>query len=110
MEYRKLGNTGLEVSVLGFGASSLGGVFHQVDPEACVETVWAALDGGINFFDVSPAYGETLAETNLGIALKGIARDRYYLATKLCQSTSLAASYRSCAARAMGFVGFLQHV
>jgi threonine dehydrogenase-like Zn-dependent dehydrogenase len=75
MEYRKLGNTGLEVSILGFGASSLGGVFHQVDPEACVKTVWAALDGGINFFDVSPAYGETLAETNLGIALKGIARD-----------------------------------
>ena len=74
MEYRKLGNTGLEVSVLGFGASSLGGVFHQVDPEACVKTVWAALDGGINFFDVSPAYGETLAETNLGNALKGIAR------------------------------------
>ena len=83
MEYRKLGNTGLEVSVLGFGASSLGGVFHQVDPEACINTVWAALDGGINFFDVSPAYGETLAETNLGKALKGIARDRYYLATKV---------------------------
>ena len=83
MEYRKLGNTGLEVSVLGFGASSLGGVFHQVDPEACVNTVWAALDGGINFFDVSPAYGATLAETNLGMALKGIARDRYYLATKV---------------------------
>lgn len=77
MEYRKLGNTGLEVSVLGFGASSLGGVFHQVDPEACIKTVRAALDGGINFFDVSPAYGETLAETNLGKVLKGIARDRY---------------------------------
>jgi L-galactose dehydrogenase len=83
MEYRKLGNTGLEVSVLGFGASSLGGVFHPVDPDACVKTVRAALDGGINFFDVSPAYGETLAETNLGQALKGIARDRYYLATKV---------------------------
>jgi L-galactose dehydrogenase len=75
MEYRKLGDTGLEVSVLGFGAFCLGSVFHQVDPEACVKTVWAALDGGINFFDVSPAYGETVAETNLGIALKGIARD-----------------------------------
>ena len=51
MEYRKLGNTGLEVSVLGFGASSLGGVFLQVDPEACVKKVWVALDGGINFFE-----------------------------------------------------------
>jgi L-galactose dehydrogenase len=99
MEYRKLGNTGLEVSVLGFGASSLGGVFHQVDPEACVKTVWAALDGGINFFDVSPAYGETLAETNLGIALKGFARDRYYLATKVGSYSEAKGDYDYSAAR-----------
>jgi L-galactose dehydrogenase len=99
MEYRKLGNTGLEVSVLGFGASSLGGVFHQVDPEACVQTVWAALDGGINFFDVSPAYGETLAETNLGKALKGIARDRYYLATKVGSYSEARGDYDYSAAR-----------
>ncbi|MBV9873506.1 MAG: aldo/keto reductase [Verrucomicrobia bacterium] len=99
MEYRKLGNTGLKVSVLGFGASSLGGVFHQVDPEACVKTVWAALDGGINFFDVSPAYGETLAETNLGIALKGIARDRYYLATKVGSYSEAKGDYDYSAAR-----------
>jgi len=99
MEYRKLGNTGLEVSVLGFGASSLGGVFHQVDPEACVKTVRAALDGGINFFDVSPAYGETLAETNLGIALKGVARDRYYLATKVGSYSEARGDYDYSAAR-----------
>jgi L-galactose dehydrogenase len=99
MEYRKLGNTGLEVSVLGFGASSLGGVFHQVDPEACVKTVWAAVDGGINFFDVSPVYGETLAETNLGIALKGIARDRYYLATKVGSYSHARGDYDYSAAR-----------
>ena len=99
MEYRRLGNTGLEVSVLGFGASSLGGVFHQVDPEACVKTVWAALDGGINFFDVSPAYGETLAETNLGIALKGIARDRYSLATKVGSYSEAKGDYDYSATR-----------
>jgi L-galactose dehydrogenase len=99
MEYRKLGNTGLEVSVLGFGASSLGGVFHQVDPEDCLQTVWAALDGGINFFDVSPAYGETLAETNLGKALKGIARDRYYVATKVGSYSEARGDYDYSAAR-----------
>jgi L-galactose dehydrogenase len=99
MEYRQLGSTGLEVSVLGFGASSLGGVFHQVDPDACLKTVWAALDGGINFFDVSPAYGETLAETNLGKALKGIARDRYYLATKVGSYSEARGDYDFSAAR-----------
>jgi L-galactose dehydrogenase len=83
MEYRNLGNTGMQVSVLSFGASSLGGLFHEVNLEDCVETVRKALDGGINFIDVSPAYGETLAEANLGKALDGIPRDRYYLATKM---------------------------
>lgn len=73
----------MEVSVLSFGASSLGGVFHPVNLKDCMATVRAALDGGINFLDVSPAYGETLAETNLGKALKDIPRDRYYLATKV---------------------------
>jgi L-galactose dehydrogenase len=83
MEYRKLGETDIRVSVLSFGASSLGGVFHKVDIDDCVNTVRTAIDGGINFIDVSPAYGETLAEENLGKALTGIARHRYYLATKI---------------------------
>jgi len=83
MQYRKLGNTGMDVSVLGFGASSLGAVFRPVSVDDCISTVHAALDGGINFIDVSPAYGGTLAELNLGRALQGVARDRYYLATKI---------------------------
>ncbi len=83
MEYRKLGNTGLDVSILSFGASSLGAVFHEITLDDCIETVHAALDGGINFIDVSPAYGQSLAELNLGRALQGVARDRYLLATKI---------------------------
>lgn len=83
MEYRPLGSTGLSVSKLSFGASSLGAVFHDVSLAECIETVHVALDGGINLIDVSPAYGETLAEKNLGIALRGIDRSRYYLATKI---------------------------
>lgn len=83
MKYRELGDTGMSVSVLSFGASSLGGVFHETDLDSCTRTVRAALDGGINFIDVSPAYGETLAEKNLGVALKGVPRDHYYVATKV---------------------------
>lgn len=83
MEYRKLGHTGMEVSTLSFGASSLGAVFHDVTLDDCIATVRTALDGGINFIDVSPAYGGTLAELNLGRALQGIPRDSYYLATKI---------------------------
>ena len=82
MNYRKLGNTGLDVSVLSFGASSLGAVFHEITTDECVRTVHAALEGGINFIDVSPAYGATLAELNLGRALQGVPRESYILATK----------------------------
>jgi L-galactose dehydrogenase len=83
MEYRLLGRTGLKVSALSFGASSLGGAFRDVDETEAIESVHMSLDLGINFIDVSPYYGLTKAETVLGKALKGIARDKYILATKV---------------------------
>jgi len=83
VKYRTLGQTGLEVSVLGYGASPLGSVFRQVDPTQGIKTVHTAIDLGINFIDVSPYYGLTLAETVLGKALKELPRDAYYLATKV---------------------------
>ncbi len=82
MQYRPLGRTGLQVSPLSFGASSLGGVFRPVTQEDCVATVHAALDGGMNLIDCSPYYGLTKAETMLGHCLKGVDRERYILATK----------------------------
>jgi aryl-alcohol dehydrogenase-like predicted oxidoreductase len=83
MLYRTLGNTGLKVSALSFGASSLGGVFREVDENEGIRTVHLAIDLGINFIDVSPYYGLTRAETVLGMALREIPRDRYCLATKV---------------------------
>jgi L-galactose dehydrogenase len=83
MRYRPLGRTGIEVSVLGLGGSSLGGVFHDVDEAEAVRTVHVALDLGINFIDVAPYYGLTRAETVLGRALAEVSRDRYILATKV---------------------------
>ena len=83
MEYRSLGETGLRVSALSFGASALGGVFRPVDESEAIRAVHAALDLGINTFDVAPAYGGTVAESVLGKALRGVPRDRYYLSTKV---------------------------
>lgn len=83
MQYNELGKTGMCVSNLGFGASSLGGVFHSIREKEAIEAVNTALDGGINFIDVSPYYGHLKAETVLGKALKDIKRDRYYLSTKV---------------------------
>ena len=83
MEYRTLGKTGLNVSKLAFGGSSLGSVFRSVTEEDGIRTVHTALDHGINLIDTAPYYGITKAETVLGKALKGVARDRYLLATKV---------------------------
>jgi L-galactose dehydrogenase len=85
VEYRRLGSTGMSVSALGFGASSLGGVFRRVDEGECIETVHVALEGGINFLDTSPYYGDTRSERVLGRALRGVPRERYHLATKVGQ-------------------------
>lgn len=88
MNTRPLGRTGLQVSTLSFGASSLGGVFHPVDETDAIRAVHTALDLGINYFDVAPAYGGTRSETVLGKALRGIPRDRYFLSTKIGKYTN----------------------
>ena len=88
MRLNPLGKTGLKVSRLSFGASALGGVFHDVEESVAIQAVRAALDGGINYFDVAPAYGATRSETVLGKALKGVPRESYHLSTKVGKYTS----------------------
>ncbi len=88
MQYNPLGQTGLIVSRLSFGASALGGVYGPVDEAEGIRAVRTALDLGINYFDVAPAYGGTLAETVLGKALQGVPREDYYLSTKVGKYTT----------------------
>lgn len=81
MIYRTLGKTNLKVSVIGFGASPLGNEFATIDPGEGERAVHLAIDQGVNYFDVSPYYGRTLAEKRLGAALAG-RRQQILLATK----------------------------
>ena len=83
MIYNEIGKTGMVVSNLSFGASSLGGVFHDIREEEGIRAVHVAVENGINFIDVSPYYGHLKAEMVLGKALKDIPRDKYYLSTKV---------------------------
>ncbi len=83
MEFRTLGNTGIELSALSFGASSLGQEFRQIDIQDALRAVRVALDLGINFIDTSPFYGRGMSEVLLGIALRDVPRESYYLGTKL---------------------------
>lgn len=83
MRYTELGHTGMKISHLSFGASSLGSVFRTTNEKESFEAVETAIEGGINFIDVSPYYGHYKAETVLGKALRNIPRDKYYLSTKV---------------------------
>ena len=78
MQYRKLGNSGLQVSIAGLGTNNFGG---RIDEQASAAVVNAALDAGINFFDTANVYGDQLSETFLGRAL-GARRHEVIVATK----------------------------
>ena len=83
MQTRPLGNTGLHLPILSFGASSLGAEFRSVKLDEALESVRVALDCGLNFIDTSPFYGRGMSEVLLGIALQGVPRESYTLCTKL---------------------------
>jgi len=83
MNYNEIGKTGMKVSDLSFGASSLGGVFHDIRESEGINAVCKAVENGMNFIDVSPYYGHYKAETVLGKALQLIPREHYYLSTKV---------------------------
>ena len=83
MRYTEIGKTGMKISNISFGASSLGSVFRETNEKESFEAVEAAVNGGINFIDVSPYYGHYKAETVLGKALRNIPRDKYFLSTKV---------------------------
>ncbi|MBT2492769.1 aldo/keto reductase [Streptomyces sp. ISL-96] len=78
-----LGRSGVPVTALSFGAAALGNLFAPVTDEAAAETVDAAWDAGIRYFDTAPHYGLGLSERRLGDALRGRARDTYTLSTKV---------------------------
>ena len=75
MEKRKLGNTGLAITALGYGAMEL----QEVDEPQAARLLNVALDGGINYIDTSPDYG--LSEDHIGKAIAH-RRGEFILASK----------------------------
>ena len=71
MEYTQLGRTGLTVSRAGFGGGGIGQVWGPTTEREAIAAVHRALELGITFFDVAPAYGDGKAEEALGKALAG---------------------------------------
>jgi len=75
MEKRRLGRTGLEVSVLGYGAGAVGGLFTKGDAVDQERAAARAIEAGINYFDTAALYGNGESERNLGRVLKALKAD-----------------------------------
>jgi aryl-alcohol dehydrogenase-like predicted oxidoreductase len=82
LRYRRLGRTGLRVSEIGLGGGGIGGVYGETSYEEAVRTVRRALELGVNFFDVAPAYGGGQAERVLAEGLRG-KREHVIVGTKV---------------------------
>ena len=83
MEYRRLGKSGLQVSVLSFGSWVT--FSKQVDVDNAVNCMKAAYDAGVNFFDNAEAYERGKSELVMGETLKklGWRRDSYVVSSKV---------------------------
>jgi len=81
MNYRRLGSSGMYVSEISYGNWITHG--SQVESDAAIKCVHAALDAGITTFDTADVYAGTKAESVLGKALKGVKRESYELFTKV---------------------------
>ena len=96
MEMRKLGDSGLEVSVFGLGCWPMGGGdgWGDQDEKLSIAAVHAALDAGLNFFDSAEGYNNGVSEEVLGRALVG-RRDQALIATKLSPSNAEPSTLRA---------------
>jgi len=102
---RKLGRTGLDVTVLGFGSAPLGDIYEVLDDATAIATVEAAAQGGITLFDTAPLYGQGSAEHRIGTALRRQPPGSFVLSTKVGRLLSPAPQGRIKTSR---FVGGLQ--
>lgn len=91
MEYRKLGDSDLEISAITFGAWAAGGwMWGSTDRNDAIEAIKASYDVGVTAIDTAPIYGQGTSEEIVGEAIKGIARDKVQLLTKFGMRWDLA--------------------
>lgn len=82
-EKRRVGRTELSATALGLGTTAIGGLYNATSEQAAHETMDAAWELGVRFFDTAPQYGNGMAEQRLGAFLKTKPRDNYVLCTKV---------------------------
>lgn len=83
MEYRKIGNSDLQLSVITYGAFAIGGnMWGGTERTSAIESIKASIDHGVTSIDTAPFYGFGLSEEMIGEAIKGQDRSKIQLLTK----------------------------
>lgn len=82
MEYRSLGQTGMNVSAISFGAWAIGGTWGPVDDEQSMRALHAAVDAGVNFVDTADVYGDGRSERLVGRLRRERKGETIFVATK----------------------------
>ncbi|WP_035839604.1 aldo/keto reductase [Kitasatospora azatica] len=83
MRHRKIQNTSVAVTELGFGAAVIGNLYRETSDQEASAALDAAWDAGIRYFDTAPHYGLGLSERRLGAALRGRPREEYVISSKV---------------------------
>jgi D-threo-aldose 1-dehydrogenase len=74
---------GVEISTMGIGAATFGGLFTSMPDSDAVDVVKSAFAHGINYFDTAPHYGKGTSERRLGALLNAYPRNSYILSSKI---------------------------
>ena len=103
---RKLGRTGINVTILGFGGAPLGDIYEHLDDATAIATVEAAAAAGITHFDAAPMYGQGIAEHRIGTALRRQAAGSFTVSTKVGRLMIPAPNGRTRTTRFVGGLPF----
>jgi len=83
VEHRRLGKTGRDVSVIGFGAWAIGGDWGSVDDATALSALHAAADAGVTLIDTADVYGDGRSERLIGRFLRERSGETFFVATKM---------------------------
>jgi aryl-alcohol dehydrogenase-like predicted oxidoreductase len=89
MQYRRLGRTGRDVSVIGFGAWAIGGSWGSVDDSQSLRALHAAADAGVTLIDTADVYGDGHSERLIARFLRERSGEPFFVATKIGRSVPL---------------------
>ena len=103
---RKLGRTGFDVTVLGFGAAPLGDIYDVLDDATAIATGEAAAAAGATLFDAAPLYGQGSAEHRVGTALRRRPPGSFVMSTKVGRLLTPAPDGRTKTTRYVGGLSF----